>query len=171
MNISPLLPTIIIFIVGVNLIESLIKFLIGRNKNNDKQAKKENGKESKRKKIFNANWSLKNKSEENEISNEKISTSEKSTDIEEDYFRNKKGRMADFMDNKETSIYENKNKTNVKRRKTVSKDFPNEIKIGENSLFDKENIKGDILKGIVMKEILDKPRAMKPYKTSYKKNN
>lgn len=170
MNISPLIPTIIIFIVGVNLIESLIKFLIGQDKNKDKQKKKEPGKENKRKKIFNANWSIKNESEKNEINNEKISTSEKSTDIEEDYFRNKKGRMADFMDNKETSIYENKNKTKVKRRKKVSKDFPNEIKIGENSLFDKDNIKGDILKGIVMKEILDKPRALKPYKTSYKNN-
>src|SRR6056297_3600252 len=142
-NISPLIPIIIIFIVGVNLIESLIQNLIGRDK--DKNEIKETDKKEtkkKRKKIFNSNWSLKNK----------------------------KGRMADYMDDKDKSIYESEDKTKVKRRKKPTKDFPDEIKIGENSLFDKENLKGDILKGIVMKEILDKPRAKRPYKSPYREN-
>ena len=170
-NISPLIPTIIIFIVGVNLIESLIKNFIGRNKGKNKENKMDNkdkGKK-KRKNIFNTNWSLKNENNEQK-DDEKNSALKENADIEEEYFRNKKGRMADFMDNNENSIYENKNKTKVKRQKKVSKDFPDEIKIGENSLFDKDNIKGDILKGIVMKEILDKPRAKRPYKSPYREN-
>ncbi len=166
-NISPLIPIIIIFIVGVNLIESLIKNLIGRDK--DKNEIKETDKKEtkkKRKKIFNSNWSLKNK--ENEVEN--ITTSEENNNIEKEYFHNKKGRMADYMDDKDKSIYESEDKTKVKRRKKPTKDFPDEIKIGENSLFDKENLKGDILKGIVMKEILDKPRAKRPYKSPYREN-
>ena len=166
-NISPLIPIIIIFIVGVNLIESLIKNLIGRDKDkNEIKDKEKKETKKKRKKIFNSNWSLKNK--ENEVEN--ITTSEENNNIEKEYFHNKKGRMADYMDDKDKSIYESEDKTKVKRRKKPTKDFPDEIKIGENSLFDKENLKGDILKGIVMKEILDKPRAKRPYKSPYREN-
>ena len=172
-NISPLIPIIIFFLVGINLIESLIKFFIGRNEDENKQNKGKNANKSKEKKekrtVFNSNWSIKNKSKNNEEIKEEILTSDENNEIDESYFRNKKGRMADYMDNEEKSIYESVEKAKVKRRKTVTEDFPNEIKIGENSLFDKDNIKGDILKGIVMKEILDKPRAIKPYKTPYKK--
>ena len=69
----------------------------------------------------------------------------------------------------EASIYENNDKTKIKRREKVTEDYPNEIKIGENKLFNKKNIKEDMLKGIVMKEILDKPRAKKSYKSIYKR--
>ena len=179
-NISPLIPTIIIFIVGVNLIESLIKNFIGRDKGKNKENKMNNREEGKkkRKKIFNTNWSLRNENnkqkdnenDKNDENDEKNSILKENNDVEEEYFRNKKGRMADYMDNKESSIYENKNKTKVKRRKKTTKDFPDEIKIGENSLFNRDNLKGDILKGIVMKEILDKPRAKRPYKSPYREN-
>ncbi len=72
------------------------------------------------------------------------------------------------MDDSNKSIYKQSSNNKVKR-KIDKNDFPNEIKLGENSLFNKDNIKGDIIKGIVMKEILDSPRAKKPYKSPLEK--
>ena len=180
-DISPLIPAVIIFVVGVNLIESLIKKFIGREKSENNQklnnvsANEVNNKEKENN--FNGNWSLNNDSdqgvgvEKKSVENIQDDASMKEKDnIDKSYFRNKKGRMADYMDDEETSIYENEDRTKIQRKEKVTQDFPDEIKIGENRLFKKDNIKGDILKGIVMKEILDKPRAIKPYKIPFKNN-
>lgn len=171
-NISPVIPIAILIILGVNFIEYLIKSLIVNDSQNKTPNKKvenqgtETQVEEERKKISNPDWSIKNESSSEKIK-EEMSTS--TNNIDKSYFQTQKGRMEDYMDDKETSIYEDDDKTKVKRREKVTEDYPNEIKIGENKLFNKKNIKEDMLKGIVMKEILDKPRAKKPYKSIYKK--
>ena len=171
-NISPVIPIAILIIVGVNFIEYLIKSFIGNDSQNKTPTKKvetkgtENQVEKERKKINNPDWSIKNESSSEKIKEEMSNSTD---NIDKSYFQTKKGRMEDYMDDTEASIYENNDKTKIKRREKVTEDYPNEIKIGENKLFNKKNIKEDMLKGIVMKEILDKPRAKKPYKSIYKR--
>ena len=175
-SLSGLLPAIISFIVFVNIIESLINFFTKKGNKKEDSQKKDNKKSETG--ILNNDWKLqkkdksvdKNKAPEvEEISSNNIENkTEENNSKTNNTFINKKGRMADYMD-EEKSIYEKKSRTKVKRRNNINKDFPNEIKIGETKLFNKDNIKDDIIKGIVMKEILDKPRSLKPYKSPLEK--
>ncbi len=174
-SISGLLPAIISFIVFANIIEFLIKLFTKKGNEKEDSQKKENKKSKTG--ILNNDWKLQknnkdidnNKvSEVKEISNNNYENKLEENNKENNSFINKKGRMADYMDEEE-SIYEKNSGTKVKRRKKINKDFPNEIKIGETKLFNKNNIKDDIIKGIVMKEILDKPRSKKAYKSPLEK--
>ena len=177
-NFYRLFPIFITFIVVVNVIQSIIKLIIG----NDNEGKKKglfSGLEEKGKNLMNNDWKLADEDENinsNDESNVENDFNDKNTDKEnskiiekesEDNFINKKGRMEDYMDDKDESLYERDKSNKIIKaieNEKHSSDFPDEIKIGENSLFSNDNLKEDIIKGIVMKEILDKPRSINKYK-------
>lgn len=170
-----LIPVFITFIVVVNVIQSLIKFFIGHGENYSKEETTSEGSGG-QDNFFERNWRLqreerKSFSDEADSDNKDSTetTSSKKDDDKNGLSINKKGRMADFMDDDTVSIYESDRDIKAIKRPTSSTDFPDEIKIGENRLFDKDNLKDDIIKGMVMKEILDKPRSLKSYQSPLKR--